>query len=138
MIKPAIESASPFFLLSRKFWKSKSDLYLKVFFLKQYFLDFCPACPYNPLHNRKSKATGKRLRAKLMAKRGAPKVQARYWQVRMKLSGKKDPAATISGKFPTVMTFRLGHRWGNPAGAACSLRHQWVSRPPPWENLSGP
>jgi hypothetical protein len=31
---------------------------------------------------------------------GAPKVQARYWQVRMKLSGKKDPAATISGKFP--------------------------------------
>jgi hypothetical protein len=31
---------------------------------------------------------------------GAPKVQARYWQVRMKLSGKKDPVATISGKFP--------------------------------------
>jgi len=65
-----------------------------------FFLDFYPACFYNATHNRKPKATGKRLRAELMKKRGAPKVQARYWQVRMKLSGKKDPAANISGKSP--------------------------------------
>jgi hypothetical protein len=52
-----------------------------------------------------------------MQLRGAPKVQARYWQVRMKLSGKKDPIAKISGKFPAEMKFCLEHRWGNPAGA---------------------
>ena len=50
--------------------------------------------------------TGKRPQAEGIQNRGAPKVQTRYWQVRMKLSGKKDPAATISGKFPAGKPFR--------------------------------
>jgi hypothetical protein len=49
----------------------------------------------------------------------------------------KGPCCLFLWKVPCGMTFRMGHRWGNPWAEACSLRRHPVSRPTPQENLSG-
>jgi hypothetical protein len=56
--------------------------------------------------------TGKRARAWCRSSGGTPKVQIRDWQVRMKLSGKKDPVADISGK-----SLRATYSWRDTDGA---------------------
>ena len=97
----------------------------------EYPLDFYRACSYNATHNKNSN------REETLAIRcdaEAPKVQTRYWQVRVKLSGKKDPVTSISGKSHVGSTFS----WDTD-GAILPLWsvHAIGAQAFPKENLSG-
>jgi len=96
----------------------------------EYPLDFCRACSYNATHNTISNREETLASDAMLSAEGANL----DWQVRVKLSGKKDPVTYISGKSPAGSTFSRDTDGAIlPVWSVCPID----SQASPKENLSG-